>query len=92
MNYITSSVKQLKFTWRPISPDAKKRFQVRKKKKYLEHIIWLIIASLGVGWVHAQSLVDKVNVMIGTTGPIDTEYGGLTPAVAPPFAVTQRCV
>lgn len=39
----------------------------------------------------AQSPVDEVNSMIGTTGSNSTEYGGLTPAIAPPFAMTQWC-
>jgi len=61
---------------------------VKKKEK---KVAWLLVALFGIGSVHAQSLVDKVNVMIGTAGANSTEYGGLTPSVAPPFAMTQWC-
>jgi predicted alpha-1,2-mannosidase len=39
----------------------------------------------------AFSPVDTVNSFIGTTGDSESEYGGLIPAVAPPFAMTQWC-
>jgi hypothetical protein len=60
---------------------------MEKLSKTAFAIAGLLWASFSFG----QSPVDKVNVMIGTTGASDTEYGGLTPAVAPPFAMTQWC-
>ena len=38
----------------------------------------------------AKSHVDEVSMMIGTDGSHETEYGGTTPAVGSPFAMTQR--
>jgi len=64
---------------------------MRNKEKKLKQITCLIVALFSIARVHAQSPVDKVNNMIGTTGASSTEYGGLTPAVAPPFAMTQWC-
>ena len=37
----------------------------------------------------AKSHVDEVSMMIGTDGSHETEYGGTTPAVGSPFAMTQ---
>ncbi|WP_439681154.1 GH92 family glycosyl hydrolase [Embleya sp. MST-111070] len=37
---------------------------------------------------HASN-VDKVNPLIGTTGADPTEYGGMIPSAAPPFAMTR---
>lgn len=39
----------------------------------------------------AKSHVDEVSMMIGTDGSHETEYGGTTPAVGSPFAMTQWC-
>lgn len=39
----------------------------------------------------AKSHVDEVSMMIGTDGSHETEYGGTTPAVGTPFAMTQWC-
>ncbi|MDA3627162.1 GH92 family glycosyl hydrolase [Saccharopolyspora sp. WRP15-2] len=36
-----------------------------------------------------QSNVDLVNPFIGTSGRSDTEYGGMIPSTAPPFAMTR---
>ena len=38
-----------------------------------------------------DSRVDEVNMMIGSDGAHDTEYGGTTPAVGVPFGMTQWC-
>ncbi|MCF3133643.1 GH92 family glycosyl hydrolase [Streptomyces olivochromogenes] len=37
----------------------------------------------------SASNVDKVDPFIGTTGDSDTEYGGMIPSTAPPFAMTR---
>jgi predicted alpha-1,2-mannosidase len=37
----------------------------------------------------APELADRVNVLIGTTGPHKSNYGGVCPWVSPPFAMTQ---
>ncbi|WP_344635247.1 GH92 family glycosyl hydrolase [Kitasatospora cystarginea] len=37
----------------------------------------------------AASNVESVNPFIGTTGSSDTEYGGMLPSTAPPFAMTR---
>ncbi|WP_316834212.1 GH92 family glycosyl hydrolase [Pedobacter nutrimenti] len=50
-----------------------------------------LIPQASHGQVHLNSPVDEVNPLIGTTGNNSTEYGGLIPAVAPPFAMTQWC-
>lgn len=39
----------------------------------------------------AKFHVDEVSMMIGTDGSHETEYGGTTPAVGTPFAMTQWC-
>lgn len=38
-----------------------------------------------------KSNLDAVDMMIGTDGPHETEYGGTTPAVGTPFGMTQWC-
>jgi predicted alpha-1,2-mannosidase len=39
--------------------------------------------------VFGQEPVDSVNLMIGTTGPTENDYGGTIPGVTRPFGMTQ---
>ena len=41
--------------------------------------------------VGAQSVLEHVNMFIGSTGEHSTEYGGTIPAVSEPFGMTQWC-
>lgn len=41
--------------------------------------------------VGAQSVLEHVNMFIGSTGKHSTEYGGTIPAVSEPFGMTQWC-
>lgn len=55
-------------------------------------ILLYLLIVLGINCLNAQkNTVDRVNMMIGTTGAHHTEYGGTTPAVSEPFGMTQWC-
>lgn len=48
----------------------------------------LLVQVVSVG---AQSVLEHVNMFIGSTGKHSTEYGGTMPAVSEPFGMTQWC-
>jgi predicted alpha-1,2-mannosidase len=55
--------------------------------RVLVSCVLLIVAN----GVKAQLNVDNVNMMIGSDGVKKSAYGGTTPAVGTPFAMTQWC-
>lgn len=59
-----------------------------KTSGFIALILILLLNNISVG---AQPVVDYVNMRIGTDGVNPTEYGGTTPAVGAPFAMTQWC-
>ena len=62
-------------------------------KKYIKPLILTLAAAsascLLAACPREKSNVDYVNMHIGTDGANKTEYGGTTPAVGAPFAMTQ---
>src|SRR5213593_3104736 len=49
----------------------------------------LALNLLGSVTTLAQEPIDRVNPMIGTTGPTENDYGGMIPGVATPFGMTH---
>lgn len=72
------------------------KFQVIiiKNVQYEKHgQVWILcfLFLVKVMSVGAQSVLEHVNMFIGSTGKHSTEYGGTIPAVSEPFGMTQWC-
>lgn len=52
-------------------------------------LLWYFVGQCA--YIEAQSVLDHVNMFIGSTGKHSTEYGGTIPAVSEPFGMTQWC-
>ena len=54
-----------------------------------KHLIFFPFLAISVSLFAKAAPVDHVNMMIGTTGGLRSEYGGTTPAISAPFGMTQ---
>ena len=54
-------------------------------------ILVFAVFFAGIGLLAAKENLDYVNMFVGASGYHVTAYGGTTPAVGSPFAMTQWC-
>lgn len=59
--------------------------------RLLYELMILLLILPAVLLAQTKQPVDYVNMMIGTAGEHETEYGGTIPAVCTPFGMTQWC-